>query len=214
MNLEKEMRTAVFIDGANLFYVEKSLDFNISFERLAYYFHHNFNIYNIYYYTGVDLEDEKENEFLDGLAHFGITVRKKPLKIIKTGPLETDIIKKANLDVEMVVDMINTVPLYDRLILVSGDSDFVRALELIRSHGKEIYVMSERGHIAKELLNAADSYMDISKIKNLIFKKRFYKKNPAKIPSTANPPLAPNPPASQRGENAENKSQPLSPSQV
>lgn len=173
---EKEIRTAVFIDGANLFYVEKSLDFNISFEKLSTYFHRNFNIYNIYYYTGVDLEDEKENDFLDNLAYLGMTVRKKPLKIIRTGPNENDIIKKANLDIEIVIDMINTCNLYDRLILISGDSDFVRALELIRSHGKEIFVMSERGHIAKELINAADSYMDISKIKHLIYKKKFFKK--------------------------------------
>lgn len=177
MNAEHGMRTGVFIDGANLFYVEKSLDFNISFERLAQYFHSNFNIYNIFYYTGVDPEDEKENEFFDSLFNYGMTVRKKPLKIIRTGPNEGDIIKKANLDIEMVVDMINTLNLYDRLILVSGDSDFVRALELIRSHGKEIFVMSEKGHIAKELINAADSYIDISNIKRLIYKKKFFKYN-------------------------------------
>lgn len=174
-------KTAVFIDGSNLFYIEKSLNFNISFEKLADYFHTHFNIYNIFYYTGVDPEDQKEVDFLDKMSMNGITVRKKPLKIIRTGPRPEDIVKKANLDIEIVVDMINTRDLYDRVILISGDSDFVRALELIRSHGKEIFVMAEHGHIAKELVNCSDKYMNISDLRQFIQKRRktTYKKRPA-----------------------------------
>ncbi|MBU2524420.1 NYN domain-containing protein [Patescibacteria group bacterium] len=161
-------KTAVFIDGSNLFYIEKSLNFNISFKRFAEYLNKTYDIYNMFYYTGINLDDKKETDFLDDLTMAGYTVRQKALKIIRTGPREEDIVKKANLDIEIVVDMINTVDHYDRLILISGDSDFVRALELIRSHGKEIWVISQKGHIAKELINVADKYIDIEKLKQFI----------------------------------------------
>jgi len=35
---------------------------------------------------------------------------------------------KANLDIEIVVDMFNTVEQYDRVVLFSGDGDFERAI--------------------------------------------------------------------------------------
>ncbi len=47
---------------------------------------------------------------------------------------------KGNLDTEILLDMVNTVDNYDVAFLCSGDSDFERAVDLLRSRGKRIYV--------------------------------------------------------------------------
>ena len=40
--------------------------------------------------------------------------------------------------------------------LFSGDSDFERAVELLRSRGKRIFVVSVRGQLSRELAYVAD----------------------------------------------------------
>jgi len=47
--------------------------------------------------------------------------------------------------IEIVVDMFNTVEQYDRVVLFSGDGDFERAIELLRSKSTHITVVSTEG---------------------------------------------------------------------
>jgi Uncharacterized conserved protein len=78
--------------------------------------------------------------------------------------------QKANLDIEIVIDMFNTVGQYDRIILFSGDGDFERAVELLRSKNTLITVVSTEGMIARELRNATDRYIDLNDIRPYIEK--------------------------------------------
>ena len=63
---------------------------------------------------------------------------------------------KGNLDTEIVLDMMNTVDNFDVAFLFSGDSDFERAVDLLRSRGKRLFVVSARGQISRELAYVAD----------------------------------------------------------
>ena len=58
---------------------------------------------------------------------------------------------KANLDIEIVMDMFSTIDTYDMAMLVSGDSDFERALQMLRARGKKFKVFSTAACIAKEI---------------------------------------------------------------
>ena len=78
--------------------------------------------------------------------------------------------QKANLDIEIVVDMFNTVDQYDEVVLFSGDGDFERAIELLRSKNTHITVVSTEGMIARELRNATDQYVDLNDIRDKIEK--------------------------------------------
>ena len=49
----------------------------------------------------------------------------------------------------------NTVGNYDIAYLFSGDSDFERAVDLLRSRGKRVYVVSARGALSRELAYVA-----------------------------------------------------------
>lgn len=156
---------ALFIDAENLYFTQKN-GWPIDFERMYAFFAQHYAIYNAFYYTVVDPSNEEnyeeKNQYLDQLAFAGYTVRRKQVKLIRAGD---KVMRKGNVDIEMVVDMFNTRDLYDVVILFSGDSDFERALELLRTYGKEVLVVSAKGSVARELINAADKYIDLEKLK-------------------------------------------------
>ena len=112
---------------------------------------------------------QNQRGFRDALISLGYTVRTKILKEYyddSSGRYS----QKANLDIEIVVDMFNTVEQYDRVILFSGDGDFERAIELLRSKNTHITVVSTEGMIARELRNVTDRYIDLNDIRETIEK--------------------------------------------
>jgi uncharacterized LabA/DUF88 family protein len=124
-------------------------------------------------------------------------VRKKELKTIydaETG----ESTQKANLDVEIVMDMFNTLENYDKAILLSGDGDFERALDLLRSRGKQICVVSTQNWIASELRMVVGShFVDLQDLRDKIERTdRMPPPPPAssemRTPLVLEPPLPPN----------------------
>jgi|YelNatPaOPRAMG01_1025707.scaffolds.fasta_scaffold00806_30 uncharacterized LabA/DUF88 family protein len=156
-------RRALFIDGNNLYFVQRKLKWNIDFEKLLNYFKGDGDFYNAFYYSGYDANDQNQENFLKALTLIGYTVRKKPLKTITSQDNEEK--QKSNMDVEMTLDLIITSFHYDEAYLFSGDGDFESVIEYLRMMGKEIIVVSTLGHIAIELRNAADRYIDLADLK-------------------------------------------------
>ncbi|MCL4520290.1 MAG: NYN domain-containing protein, partial [Firmicutes bacterium] len=78
----------------------------------------------------------------------------------------------ASLEIEIVIDIFNTADRYDVVVLMSGDGDFERAVELLRSKGKEIVGVGTRGMIASELENACDRYVKLEEIRSEVEKVR------------------------------------------
>ncbi|HOK30082.1 MAG TPA: NYN domain-containing protein [bacterium] len=156
-------RRALFIDGNNLYFVQRKLKWNVDFEKLLRYFRGESDFYNAFYYSGYDVNDQNQENFLKALTLIGYTVRKKPLKTISSQDNEEK--QKSNMDVEMTLDLILTASHYDESYLFSGDGDFEGVIEYLRVMGKEIVVVSTLGHIAIELRNAADRYIDLSELK-------------------------------------------------
>ena len=69
------------------------------------------------------------------------------------------------MDIEIVLDMFNTIDSYDLAVLVSGDGDFDRALQLLKARGKKSVVISTTGFIASELrATAGRHYIDLKDI--------------------------------------------------
>lgn len=161
-------RRALFIDGNNLYFVQRKLKWNIDFEKLLNYFKGNEDFYNAFYYSGYDANDPNQENFLKALTLIGYTVRKKPLKTITSQDNEER--QKSNMDVEMTLDLIITSFHYDDAYLFSGDGDFESVVEYLRMMGKEIIVVSTLGHIAIELRNAADRYIDLADLKTYLEK--------------------------------------------
>lgn len=150
-------KVAVFLDGANFFYMQKeALKWFADPKKLLAFIEKEYgSIEDAYYYIGQDAPPEaKQKAFLDSLPKMGYSVVSKTIKSIfdhKTGTTK----KKANLDIEIVIDMFNTIDRYDTAVLISGDSDFERALEQLKSRGKKVIVIATNKFIAKELIKFA-----------------------------------------------------------
>jgi uncharacterized LabA/DUF88 family protein len=163
-------RLSIFVDGNNMFYAQQKNGWFFDPKRVLEYFTNDptTQLVNAFWYTGLK-DPQDQRGFRDALISLGYTVR---TKILKEYYDETSgrYSQKANLDIEIVVDMFNTVDLYDRVILFSGDGDFDRAIELLRSKSTHITVVSTEGMIARELRNATDRYIDLNDIRKQIEK--------------------------------------------
>jgi uncharacterized LabA/DUF88 family protein len=169
MNFYKT-RLSIFIDGNNMFYAQQKNNWFFDPRRVIDYFtcDPTVRLVNAFWYTGLkDAQDQRG--FRDALISLGYTVRTKILKEYyddASGRYS----QKANLDIEIVVDMFNTVEQYDQVVLFSGDGDFERAIELLRSKSTHITVVSTEGMIARELRNATDHYIDLNDLRPKIEK--------------------------------------------
>ncbi|MFS8859220.1 NYN domain-containing protein [Synechococcus sp. B60.1] len=164
-------RVSIFIDGNNMFYAQQKNGWFFDPRRVLDYFvrsQPNVELVNAFWYTGIK-DPNDQRAFRDALISLGFTVRTKILKEYRDED-SGRYFQKANLDIEIVIDMFNTVGQYDRIILFSGDGDFERAVELLRSKNTLITVVSTEGMIARELRNATDRYIDLNDIRPYIEK--------------------------------------------
>jgi uncharacterized LabA/DUF88 family protein len=78
--------------------------------------------------------------------------------------------KKANLDVEIAVDLVALVDYYDTAVLVSGDGDLAYAADAASYRGARVEVVSLRSMTSDSLINVADRYIDLEGVKDDIRK--------------------------------------------
>lgn len=122
------------------------------------------------YYVGKDGHpDARQDKYLKALTYMGYSLVTKDLKSV----LQDDgtYRQKANLDIEIVLDMFNTIEHYDMAVLVSGDGDFERPMNLLKARGKRYLVIATRMFIARELREAVGMhYEDFRDIREFVEK--------------------------------------------
>src|SRR5436190_8787888 len=94
----------------------------------------------------------------------GFRVVQKELKTFYDGT------RKANLDVEIAVDMLSLAGRYDTAVLVSGDEDFVYAINAVAYKGCRVEVAGFRSNTAPRLIDVGDFFIDLGDIADLIRK--------------------------------------------
>lgn len=162
--LENRGRVAIFIDGSNLFYAALQLGIEIDYSKLLYRLTGGSRLLRSFFYTGVDRTNEKQQGFLLWMRRNGYRVIAKDLVQLPDGS------KKANLDVEIAVDMMALVSAYDTAVLVSGDGDLAYAVDAVSYRGARVEVVSLRSMTSDSLINVADRYIDLDQIKEDIQK--------------------------------------------
>jgi uncharacterized LabA/DUF88 family protein len=163
-------KIAVFLDGSNFFYLQKDcLRWWIDPKKLLAWISGRGELVDATYYVSVDGTNEGQNNYIRALAHMGFRVEAKPIKkfVAEDGTERY----KANLDTEIVMDIFNTINNYDEAVLISGDGDFARALQLLRGRGKQFLVLSTKGFVAQEIRSVAGMhYRDFSDMRELLEK--------------------------------------------
>ncbi len=162
--LDNRGRVAIFIDGSNLFYAALQLGIEIDYTKLLVKLTAGSRLLRSFFYTGVDRTNEKQQGFLLWMRRNGYRVISKDLVQLPDGS------KKANLDVEIAVDMMSLVGSYDTAILVSGDGDLAYAVDAVSYRGVRVEVVSLRSMTSDNLINVADRYIDLEMIKEEIQK--------------------------------------------
>jgi len=168
MRLFAQDRTALFIDGANLYAATRSLGFDIDYRRLLEYFGNKTNLIRAYYYSAL-LETEEYSPLkplTDWLAYNGYSLVTKPAKEFSDAQGRRRI--KGNMDIELAIDMLEMAPKLDHAILFSGDSDFRRLVDAVQRKGVKVSVVStiktNPPMIADELRRQADQYIELADI--------------------------------------------------
>ena len=157
----------MFIDGANVYAAAKRLGWNFDHRKILEHFAGLGRLYNAFYYTAVPYPvDDKQKRFIDALTYMGYTVRTKPLRELTDDAGETH--RRANLDIELVTDLLSTVDLYDTAVLLTGDGDFERPVEVLRSKGRRVMIASIPEMTSYELRNVADEYVDLGTLRQAV----------------------------------------------
>jgi uncharacterized LabA/DUF88 family protein len=165
-------KTALFIDGANLYATTKSLGFDIDYKRLLKEFQSRGNLLRAFYYTAL-IEDQEYSSIrplLDWLDYNGYTVVTKPAKEFTDAMGRRKI--KGNMDLELAVDMMELADHLDHIVLFSGDGDFRPVIESVQRKGVRVTVIStistQPPMIADELRRQADTFIDLQELSTKI----------------------------------------------
>ncbi len=161
-------RTALFIDGANLYATAKAVGFDIDYRRLLREYQSKGRLIRAFYYTALveDQEYSSIRPLIDWLDYNGYTVVTKPTKefVDATGRRKI----KGNMDIELAVDAMEMAAHLDHMVLFSGDGDFRSLVEAVQRRGVRVSVVStivsQPPMIADELRRQADEFVDLANL--------------------------------------------------
>lgn len=166
MSFNTTERTALFIDGANLYASAKKLGFDIDYKDLLSFFRSQCKLVRAYYYTAL-LEDQDYSPIrplVDWLDYNGYTMITKPAKSFSDASGQRKI--KGNMDIELAVDMLELSVHLDHVVLFSGDGDFRALIEAVQRRGTKVSVIStvktKPPMAADELRRQADYFIDLN----------------------------------------------------
>ena len=158
-------RTALFIDGANLYATAKTLGFDIDYRKLLREFQSKGRLIRAFYYTALveDQEYSSIRPLIDWLDYNGYAVVTKPTKEFVDSLGRRKV--KGNMDIELAVDAMEMAEHIDHMVLFSGDGDFRSLVEAVQRKGVRVSVIStittQPPMIADELRRQADEFIDL-----------------------------------------------------
>jgi uncharacterized LabA/DUF88 family protein len=163
-------KIALFIDGANLYAMAKTLGFDIDYKRLLEEFQSRGTLLRAFYYTTIieDQEFSSVRPLIDWLDYNGYTVVTKATKefIDASGRRKV----KGSLDIELAVDALELAEHIDQMVLFSGDGDFRSLVEAVQRHGVRVTVVStiasQPPMLADQLRRQADVFTDLAELQS------------------------------------------------
>jgi uncharacterized LabA/DUF88 family protein len=158
------MRRGVFIDAQNIYLSTKQAypEYNIKFDYhylLDYFSDEVATTYTMFY--RYDPENQDQKKFIMAISLMGFRVVAKPIKIAGDNI-------KANIDMDMALEILDQAPFLDEVVILSGDSDFVSLIDRLVRLGKKVKVIGPEKYTAEELIQACHEFISISQIPNFL----------------------------------------------
>ncbi|MFV0430836.1 MAG: NYN domain-containing protein [Alphaproteobacteria bacterium] len=186
MHLNKKEKTAVFIDGSNLYTTTRVLGFDIDYQKLLKFFQKESNFIRAYYYTALlDGQDYSPlRPLVDWLDYNGYHMTTKQAKEYIDGGGRSRI--KGSIDVELAIDMLELADHVDHIVLFSGDGDFRSLVRAVQRKAVKVTavstVRSQPSMASDDLRRQADYFVDLLSIKHIIARKAL--SSPSKTETT------------------------------
>jgi uncharacterized LabA/DUF88 family protein len=165
-------RSAIFIDGANLYATTKALGFDIDYKKLLKEFQSRDNLLRAFYYTAM-IEDQEYSSIrplVDWLDYNGYRVVTKPVREFTDASGRRKY--KGNMDIELAIDALELSPHIDHMVLFSGDGDFRSLVEAMQRRGVRVTVIStiqtQPAMISDDLRRQADEFLDLATLSSRI----------------------------------------------
>ncbi len=163
----EHLTVAVLVDMQNLYYGAKNtLKKKIDFKNLLKIGVRGRSLYRAIAYL-VDLERVNQDSFIHVLKSIGYEVKlKEPKKFYNWDRVEY----KADWDMGIAIDAIAMAESrkVDVVVLMSGDGDFVDLINFLKAKGIKVEVISFKSITAKEIIQAANEYIDLEEIADFI----------------------------------------------
>ncbi|MBA4179301.1 MAG: hypothetical protein C0506_01810 [Anaerolinea sp.] len=151
-------RVGVFVDAANVELASDRMRARFDWAKILDMLTHDRQLVRAIAYSpvhddpGVSIETQR---FVEPFLGKGYKVVTKPLKRFQDGTI------KANVDIELALDIMEMLDRLDVVCLVSGDGDFQRLVEVVQSKGVRVEVVAVGNSTAGNLRNAADQFIDL-----------------------------------------------------
>ena len=170
----ENQRVAIFIDGSNLYHNLKRFGIKTKFEDIINNIETKRKIVDIFYYTALldkSINEDKYKEhkrFLDKIKkipNFHVVLCNLKKVLLQDGSVDFEI--KGD-DIYLATDLIkgSYEDLYDVAIIVSGDADFIPAINLVRKNGKKVINAFFPKSSSYQLRNCCDGSINLRKALN------------------------------------------------
>ncbi|HEX6904474.1 MAG TPA: NYN domain-containing protein [Thermoanaerobaculia bacterium] len=159
-------RVVIFVDGSNFYHCLKS-EFgraDVDFSRLGERLCAGRRLIRTYYYNAMVRREDSEERY-KAQQRFLDHLRQVAYLDVRLGRLERrgNTVVEKGIDVRVATDMLwqahNNV--YDTAILVSGDADYVPAVEAVKAIGKHVEVAFVNQGRSMALQQAADRFVPL-----------------------------------------------------
>lgn len=148
-------RVGVFIDIQNLYYSAKNLyNAKVNFGKILETAVSGRQLIRAFAYV-IKADIPEEGPFFEALNKAGFEVKSKDIQLFPGG------VKKGDWDVGIVTDMIRMGPRLDVMVLVSGDGDYIPALEYLRNQGHLTEVIAFGKSTSAKLITQCDEFTDL-----------------------------------------------------
>ena len=157
----RKPRLGVFVDVPNVLYGLEAGEAPLDMGKLLTMLSEGRELVRATAYAPVS-DDPREaverQKFVAPFVPHAYRIVTKPMKRFADGSV------KGNFDVEMAIDLVTMSERLDVVVIVSGDSDFARAVEIVQSRGIRVEVVAFAGSTSIEMRALADHYLELDRV--------------------------------------------------
>lgn len=170
LGMRESEKTALFIDGANLYKAARALGFDMDYKSLLAKSRAASQLVRAYYFTS--MQEDREQDYsplrplVDWLDYNGYTMVTKLAREFTDATGKKRF--KGSTDIELVVEMLLLAPKLDHIVIFTGNGDFRRAIEAVQGQGVRVTVVStiksQPPMASDELRRQADRFFDLAEL--------------------------------------------------